>query len=232
MEYDSLLNLVKKRRSIRRFKPDLIPDGYVEKIIEVARWAPSAFNTQPWEFIVVKDQGYKDTIAGYVTRSWAEAPTDDVGDVFGGLMDYSNAPVFILLYGDLRTKVGLPDAAQGNESYEFEKLFNSSLASAFLYMHLAATSLGLASQWVSLVGIPHVDTAIKKLLGITEGLRAYDMMAVGYSAAEPRPKFIREKESMIHYDYCGTESFRNDAEVADYARRTKSWTTATCRRLR
>jgi len=44
MEYDGLLELVKKRRSIRRFKPDPIPDGYIEKIIEVARWAPSGFN--------------------------------------------------------------------------------------------------------------------------------------------------------------------------------------------
>lgn len=54
MEYDRLLELVKRRRSIRRFKPDPIPDEYVDKIIEVARWAPSGFNMQPWEFVVVK----------------------------------------------------------------------------------------------------------------------------------------------------------------------------------
>ena len=54
MNYDSLLELVKKRRSIRRFKPDPIPDENIEKIIEVARWAPSGFNMQPWEFVVVK----------------------------------------------------------------------------------------------------------------------------------------------------------------------------------
>ena len=47
MNYDSLLELVKKRRSIRRFKPDPIPDENIEKIIEVARWAPSGFNMQP-----------------------------------------------------------------------------------------------------------------------------------------------------------------------------------------
>ena len=37
MEYEGLLELVKKRRSVRRFEQDPIPDGYVEKIIEVAR---------------------------------------------------------------------------------------------------------------------------------------------------------------------------------------------------
>ncbi len=54
MDYDSLLALVKKRRSIRRFKPDPISDESIDKIIEVARWAPSGFNLQPWEFVVVK----------------------------------------------------------------------------------------------------------------------------------------------------------------------------------
>ena len=47
MEYDSLLQLVQKRRSVRKFKPDPIPADYIDKIIEVARWAPSAANSQP-----------------------------------------------------------------------------------------------------------------------------------------------------------------------------------------
>ena len=46
MDYANLLELVKKRRSIRSFKPEPIPDEYVDKIIEVARWAPSAANSQ------------------------------------------------------------------------------------------------------------------------------------------------------------------------------------------
>ena len=57
MDYESLLELIKKRRSIRGFKPDPIPDKYVDKIIEAARWAPSGANSQPWEFIVIKKQG-------------------------------------------------------------------------------------------------------------------------------------------------------------------------------
>jgi nitroreductase len=54
MDYETVLELVKKRRSIRRFKTDPIPDDYIDKIIEVARQAPSGFNTQPWEFVVVR----------------------------------------------------------------------------------------------------------------------------------------------------------------------------------
>ncbi len=56
MNYENLLELVKERRSIRKFKPDPIPDEYVDKIIEAARWAPSGGNSPPWEFIVIKKQ--------------------------------------------------------------------------------------------------------------------------------------------------------------------------------
>ena len=52
--YDQLLELAKLRRSIRRFKPDPVPEEDIEKIIEVARWAMSGANAQPWEFVVVK----------------------------------------------------------------------------------------------------------------------------------------------------------------------------------
>ncbi|MBW1802488.1 MAG: nitroreductase family protein [Deltaproteobacteria bacterium] len=70
MDYDSLLELVQKRRSIRRFKPDPIPDEYVDKIIEVARWAPSGFNMQPWEFVVVREAGLKEKIVQWIGAYW------------------------------------------------------------------------------------------------------------------------------------------------------------------
>ncbi len=47
---------IRNRRAIRQFKPELIPDNAVSRILEAARWAPSPFNTQPWEFIIIKDK--------------------------------------------------------------------------------------------------------------------------------------------------------------------------------
>lgn len=48
---------------IRRFKPDPIPDEYIDKMIEAARWSPSGANAQPWEFIIVKDPKTKTRMA-------------------------------------------------------------------------------------------------------------------------------------------------------------------------
>ncbi len=148
MDYDSLLEMVKARRSIRRFKPDPVPDEYVDKIIEVARWAPSGFNQQPWEFVVVKNKELRDSIAQlhtewYRSRSLVMEPTREewqgayrpappVGEVPG---DFSYAPVFIILFGDTRTNIGLPMIMRYDHQ-RGQSIFTSSLASAFLYMHL------------------------------------------------------------------------------------------------
>ena len=59
---EAFFDIVKNRRSIRRSKPDPVPDEYITKIIDAARWAQSGANAQPWEFIVVKDKKLRETI--------------------------------------------------------------------------------------------------------------------------------------------------------------------------
>jgi 5,6-dimethylbenzimidazole synthase len=58
-DYDTLIELVRNRVSVRKLKPDPIPDDYVNKILEIGRWAMSGANGQPWEFVVVKDPKIK-----------------------------------------------------------------------------------------------------------------------------------------------------------------------------
>jgi len=242
MDYDSLLDLVKTRRSIRRFKPDPVPDAHIHKIIEVARWAPSGFNMQPWEFVVVRKQDLRQKIVEYIQEYWTQAkkmetarepwqgkPWSTSGVTDAG-MDYTTAPVYIILFGDPRTKAGLPMGVR----YDFNRyhlIFTSGLASAFLYMHLAATTLGLASQWVSAITTPLAACMVKKLLGIPTELEPYDMMALGYPALHPSEKFMRDPQRMVHYDDCGQEDFRSDEDVRDFIRRTRNWTIGTHRRM-
>ena len=69
--------VVEKRRSIRQYKPDPIPDSLIEEILESARIAPSAGNHQPCHFIVVKDVNKK---KAFGLRDWASlAPVIIVG---------------------------------------------------------------------------------------------------------------------------------------------------------
>ena len=70
MEFDKVL---KKRRSVRRYKADPVPRESVLKVLEAARIAPSAAHRQPWHFIVVEDAEMRGKLAG--RQAWAaEAP--------------------------------------------------------------------------------------------------------------------------------------------------------------
>jgi nitroreductase len=240
MDYASFLDLVKHRRTIRRFRPDPVPDDLVDKVIEAARWAPSGFNLQAWDFVVIRDKKLKDSIVQWVrdyhklimktesTREpWQRVPRRPSRDPE---WDYRNAPVFILVLGDTRTIKGLPTSML----YDAERrqtIFTSSLANAYLYMSLAATTLGLANEWVSSVATAYPQCMVKDLLGIPPALEIYDMMALGYPAYKlTSRKLLRDKGKMVHYDYCGPDTFRTDEEVNDFIRRARVWTTANHRR--
>jgi nitroreductase len=144
-------------------------------------------------------------------------------------MDFTQAPVYIILLGDPRTNAGLPMGIRSDPNL-CQSVYRDGLASAFLYMHLAATTLKLASQWVSGIKLPFVHCMVKDLLGIPNEMEVHDMMALGYPAIRPRPKFLRETEKLVHYDNCDKDDFRNDEEVRDFVKRARSWTIGTIRR--
>ena len=246
MDYEGLLEHVKKRRSIRRFKSDHLPDEYIQKIIEVARWAPSGFNSQPWDFVVIKKENLRKKIVDIILNSHAvsakarEAIAEDNSalsplEKFAKKTKFNpgtflNAPVYIMLYGDTRARMALPPGLDKGPEEKYLHIFKASLANAFMYMHLAASSLGLAAQWWSNVAFEPAHSNIKKLLGIPNELIAFDMIVLGYPDAVPRPKLLRPLEKMLHFDDCGIEDFRTVEEVHDFGKRTKAWTIGQHRR--
>jgi len=54
-----LLEAIRTRRAVRRFKKEPVPAELIEKLLEAARWSPSSVNCQPWEFIVITDDETK-----------------------------------------------------------------------------------------------------------------------------------------------------------------------------
>lgn len=64
MEAQQLLELIKSRRSVRKYETRPVGDDLVELILEAGRWAPSGLNNQPWRFCVVRDAALKESLAG------------------------------------------------------------------------------------------------------------------------------------------------------------------------
>src|SRR3972149_687167 len=113
MQIDEFLELVRKRRSIRGFTSEPVPDEAVQKILEAGRWAMSGANAQPWELIVVTSQETKERMA----KAWTECQhesdviemtrVDDIRHeqhVGANIrIAFKEAPVLIVVCGDRRT---------------------------------------------------------------------------------------------------------------------------------
>jgi nitroreductase len=102
---DNCLEFLKSRRSIRRFRRDSPPLDLILKAIDIARYAPSARNSQPWRFIVVNDPSLKNKLAEI--HPWArplkEAPIGVVvachidESPTSYMLDCANATIYLLL---------------------------------------------------------------------------------------------------------------------------------------
>jgi len=141
------------RRSIRagflRDKP--VPDELIEKILEPARWAPSAGNSQPWEFLVIRDPEIREKIVEIFKTQMRdkieieEATRGQRRRVNAGV-DFRHAPVHVLVLGDPRTNDAYPMRTKLDK---WEAHFYSSLANCVLQMLLAAEVSGLSSMYIA-----------------------------------------------------------------------------------
>ncbi|MEM2947076.1 MAG: nitroreductase family protein [Candidatus Bathyarchaeia archaeon] len=165
---------IKGRRSIRAFQSRDVPSGIVEKLIEAARWAPSAGNIQPWEFVIVRNPETK--------KRLAEAA---LGQSF-----IEEAPVVIVVCADEeRSASGY--GSRGRTLYCIQDT-----AAAIQNIHLAAYAMGLSTCWV---GAFREDEA-RKILKIPEGVRPVAIIPVGYPAESPTPRSRRPLKQIIHYE--------------------------------
>ncbi len=76
MELDGFESLARARRSVRKFRPDPLPEGLLERMLDAARWAPSGYNLQPTHFYIVEDPQLKPAlqVACMSQRQITEAP--------------------------------------------------------------------------------------------------------------------------------------------------------------
>src|SRR5467141_286838 len=67
-----LFEIIRTTRSMRRLKPDPVPNELIRKILEVGVCAPSGGNMQRWRFLVIRDMQIKQTVGAYYKRAWDE----------------------------------------------------------------------------------------------------------------------------------------------------------------
>jgi nitroreductase len=231
MNYNEYIELINNRRSIRSFTDQEVSTEDIKKIIDAARYAPSGMNFQPWEYLVVTD---KEVIKNLTTITPADLNIPKILQKQmqkgngknkipkNGIKNAKGAKVLIIALGDTRKQITLPGQrfSKRNGKIKLKKplnivnvdgLFYSAMANSFLQMITAASSLGLASQYVTLISSPKKQKEVKKILNIPSYMKIYDVAAIGYPAYKPREKFTRDLEEIIHFDkYDETKSWSDE----------------------
>ncbi len=164
--------VIKKRRSVRKYRPDPIPAEVLNRILEAGRIAPSAKNLQPWHFIVVSDAQIKKELAAACRNQMWMA---DAGVIICGCADEKNC------YAKLGS-LGLS--------------FQVDLAIALDHMILAATAEGLGTCWIA----AYNEAEVKRVLKIPENLRVVCLTPVGYPAETPIDRGRKPLDQIISWD--------------------------------
>ena len=186
-------------RSVRKFKPDPVAEDKIRVILESASKAASGSNTQPWEFVVVRDAKVKARLKEPMLRTWLERLAGSSGmsprmrDVYDEatemLRNTEKVPVIVYCCVDLN-RVG-----------KSEEVRYASIYPAVQNLMLAAHGLGLATCLTV-----HGSTAtrgepeVKKILGIPDHVKVACLVYLGFPAVRlGRPK-RKPIEEFVHYD--------------------------------
>lgn len=211
------------RRSVRRFRPDPVSRESIERILDVARLAPSAGNSQPWEFVVVTDAAMRSRVARAAASLFSAGRKRDPEFNWSISVQpfLSQAPVLIVVLGDRRVMSAYPSILRGNI------LMRQSLSNCVLALQLAAASLGLATAWGTLQG-GSPESEIRDLLHIPAVFTIDHIVPVGYAddqecaraaalaPARERAAHRRPLDAVVHWERYAAEKERSDEAVEQF----------------
>jgi nitroreductase len=173
------MDVIKGRRSIRRYEDKDIPEELVNKLLEAVQWSPSWANTQCWEVVVVKDAETKQKLQ------------ETLGKGNPASKAMVEAPVVIVMCGKVKSSGYYKD--QVTTKFGDWLLFDVGIATQSLC--LEAHSLGLGTVIAGLFDHDKARAAVKA----PEGVEVVAIVPLGYSAKESSPPKRREIAEFTHY---------------------------------
>jgi F420 biosynthesis protein FbiB-like protein len=196
-----LHNFLRTRRSIRRFKPDPVPDSIIQNILTTATFAPSAHNRQPWRFCVVTTSDVKQKLADVMGTEFKRdleadgLPQEEIQKrVTRSRERILAAPVVIILNLDMSEMDMYPDKKRRQAEF---RMAMQSVASAGLQLLLAAHAEGLGGVWVC--SPLFAQEIIQKILNLPETWEPQGMLFIGYPDMFPEARERKSLDEIISY---------------------------------
>jgi len=173
---EMISSIIKSRRSVRRYLEKDVSDDLLEKVLDSARYAPSAGNYQPWEFIVVRNRSLRsDLVEASYKQTWM-----------------LEAPVFIIVC--INNRVAGMYGERGLRLYGIQ-----SVAAAMQNMFLTAESLGLGTCWVGRFS----EIIVARILQCPEYVRPCAIITLGYPAERPSMPPREDLKEFVHLEVFG-----------------------------
>ncbi|MEM3617820.1 MAG: nitroreductase family protein [Candidatus Bathyarchaeia archaeon] len=170
------IEVIKRRRSIRKFKPEQIPDHMLQEILECALLAPNARNQQKWHFTVIQNKEVLKKMVDIIKENMLNSGIDFLAERARdpNFNPFWNAPTVILITADKKARFAEIDCALAAEN-----------------ILIAAESLGLGSLVMTsteFLFISEKGKELKKELGVPEGYEHVCVVALGYKDENPSAK--------------------------------------------
>jgi nitroreductase len=191
-------DVVRHQRAHRTFRDEPLDDATVERVLETATFAPSAENSQPWQFVVVRDPALRARIGELTRRAWEAGGRDfERGRIPDGMLadvdrgatgGVAGAPVLVVVCGD--TSFCLP------------AVLEASVFPAAQNVLLAAGALGLGSALTTLA--MGFERELRDLLALPDHVRAMAVVPLGWPARALQPPRRAPVASKTHRDRFGT----------------------------
>ena len=196
---ESWRELVASRRSIRRYRPEPVPAESLARLIEAARWAPSAHNRQPWRFGLLESAAVKERLARAMgerlsadRRADGDAAEAIAADVARSHARITGAPLAIVVALDMGDMDRYPDEARRRAEY---LMAVQSTAMATQNLLLAAHAEGLGACWMCApLFCPEVVAAA---LGLPHAWEPQALVTLGWPASAGKPPMRKPIEEAL-----------------------------------
>lgn len=166
------LQAIFTRRSIRKYTDEPVSGQALETLLKAAMYAPSARNSQPWDFVVVRDKATQKTLQG-ADRALHMVP---------------QAPVCIVVC-----------VQEGRHTGDYPGFVYQDAAAATQNILLAAHTLGLGAVWCGVYPKVHLIKRFQEVLHLPDNTTPFCIIALGHPAQTPQvPE--RFDASRIHYE--------------------------------
>jgi 5,6-dimethylbenzimidazole synthase len=225
--YAALMDVVRNRMTNREFVPDYkVPKEHFEMILEAARHGPSGANAQPWHYIIVNNPETREVLTKCFLDEQQHRAKLHMGFPTPNYRGVKTAPGLIVVCCDYRFLRAFPvllDGSPEDKRYQqnAERILLQSVAASTMSAHLAAAALGYAVWWITAIGQEDIQTRMRPLLGVPEGISIIDVMCFGPPLKPSYKRWKKPLNQIMNWERFDPKNFMTVEQIDEWIENTR-----------